>query len=76
MPGLANSQFIIGRRSCNITVANVDEAVSARGEVSWVSPMARTLLKACQGDVLKLVTPTGAVEIEAVLVSSQAQVSC
>ena len=52
-----------------VTIRGVDEAVSANGEVSWVSPIARTLLKARQGDVLKLVTPTGAVEIEVILVS-------
>lgn len=59
-----------------ITILGVDEAVSARGEVSWVSPIARTLLKARQGDVLKLLTPTGAVEIEVALVSYPAKVSC
>ncbi len=52
-----------------VTIRGVDEAVSAQGEVSWVSPIARTLLKARQGDVLKLVTPAGAVEIEVILVS-------
>jgi len=32
--------------------------------VSWVSPIARTLLKSSTGDVLKLVTPQGWREIE------------
>jgi transcription elongation factor GreB len=35
-----------------------------KGEVSWVSPIARTLLKSSTGDVLKLVTPQGWREIE------------
>jgi transcription elongation factor GreB len=52
-----------------VTIRGVDEAVSAQGEVSWVSPIARTLLKARQGDVLTLLTPNGAVEIEVILVS-------
>lgn len=52
-----------------VTILGIDEAVSARGEVSWVSPIARTLLKARLGDVLKLLTPTGALEIEVVEVS-------
>jgi transcription elongation factor GreB len=47
-----------------VTIKGVDEAESARGEVSWVSPIARTLLKACAGDVLKLLTPSGVVVIE------------
>jgi len=47
-----------------VTIKGVDEADSSRGEVSWVSPIARTLLKAHTGDVLKLVTPSGIVNIE------------
>ena len=41
-----------------------DEADSTRGEVSGVSPIARTLLKARVGDVLHLVTPAGVEDIE------------
>jgi transcription elongation factor GreB len=37
----------------------IDEADSAAGEISWVSPVARTLLKARAGDELSLVTPQG-----------------
>ena len=48
----------------NITILGIDEADSTRGEVSWVSPIARTLLKARVGDVLNLVTPSGVEEIE------------
>lgn len=58
-----------------VTIRGIDEAVSAKGEVSWVSPIARTLLKARQGDVLKLLTPTGVVEIEVILVSYPAKVN-
>jgi transcription elongation factor GreB len=47
-----------------ITIRGIDEAISAQGEVSWVSPIARTLLKARQGDVLTLTIPTGTLEIE------------
>jgi transcription elongation factor GreB len=39
------------------------------GEVSWISPIARALLKAREGDVVKLVTPSGAHEIEVLKVS-------
>jgi transcription elongation factor GreB len=47
-----------------VTIPGIDEADSAQGEVSWVSPIARTLLKARTGDVLKLVTPGRVEEIE------------
>ena len=47
-----------------ITIMGIDEADSLHGEVSWVSPIARTLLKARVGDELKLVTPSGVVDIE------------
>lgn len=59
-----------------VTILGIDEAVSARGEVSWVSPIARTLLKARQGDVLKLLTPTGALQIEVLEVCYPAKLSC
>jgi transcription elongation factor GreB len=47
-----------------VTILGIDEADSAMHQVSWVSPIARTLLKARVGDVLKLVTPAGIEEIE------------
>jgi transcription elongation factor GreB len=47
-----------------VTILGIDEADSAQGQVSWVSPIARTLLKAHVGDVLQLLTPAGKVEIE------------
>lgn len=47
-----------------ITIKGIDEADSAQAEVSWISPIARTLLRARVGDVLRLVTPQGAQEIE------------
>ncbi|MEP6557181.1 MAG: transcription elongation factor GreB, partial [Burkholderiales bacterium] len=40
-----------------ITIRGVDEADSSAGEVSWISPVARALLKAQVGDVVKLVVP-------------------
>lgn len=47
-----------------VTILGIDEADSARGQVSWISPIARALLKAREGDVVKLVTPAGAKEVE------------
>lgn len=49
-----------------ISIMGIDEADSAQGQVSWVSPIARTLLKNRLGDVLRLVTPVGVVEIEVI----------
>jgi transcription elongation factor GreB len=47
-----------------VTIKGIDEADQMHGEVSWISPIARALLKAREGDVVKLVTPSGAHEIE------------
>lgn len=57
-----------------VTILGIDEAQSAQGQVSWVSPIARTLLKARVGDVLRLVTPAGAREIEVLSVDYPAPV--
>ncbi len=51
-----------------ITILGIDEADSLQGQVSWIAPVARTLLKARVGDVLKLVTPVGVEEIEVLAV--------
>ena len=47
-----------------VTILGIDEADALRGQVSWISPIARTLLKSRVGDELKLHTPSGVVEIE------------
>ncbi len=47
-----------------VTILGIDEVDSAQDQVSWVSPIARTLLKSRSGDVLQLATPAGLVEIE------------
>ncbi len=51
-----------------ITILGIDEADSLQAQVSWVSPIARTLLRAHLGDVLRLVTPTGVDELEVLAV--------
>ncbi len=52
-----------------VTILGVDEADSSRGEISWVSPVARALLKAKVGDVVRLVVPGGTQELEVLSVS-------
>ena len=47
-----------------ITILGVDEFDSLKGEVSWVSPIARALIKAREGDEVKLQTPAGTELIE------------
>jgi transcription elongation factor GreB len=57
-----------------ITIKGIDEVDNLRGEVSWVSPIARTLLKAKAGDELQLMTPGGLEHIEVLSVSYPAPV--
>jgi len=52
-----------------VTIMGIDEADSAQSQVSWISPIARTLLKSREGDVVKLATPGGMHEIEVLAVS-------
>ena len=42
-----------------VTILGVDEANTALGQISWVSPVARALLKSRVGDEVTLVTPQG-----------------
>jgi len=47
-----------------VTIVGIDEADLDRGQVSWISPIARALLKAHEGDTVELRTPTGTEQIE------------
>ncbi len=47
-----------------VTIVGIDEADLARGQVSWVSPIARALLKARAGDTVELRAPAGTDLIE------------
>ncbi len=51
-----------------ITIKGVDEADNLAGEVSWISPIARALLKAHLGDEVQLTTPGGPERIEVLAV--------
>jgi len=52
-----------------IRIVGVDEANLDAGMVSWVSPIARALLKAHVGDTVKLRTPAGEQEIDVLGIS-------
>jgi transcription elongation factor GreB len=47
-----------------ITIKGIDEADSLAGEVSWIAPVARALLKAREGDEVQVATPGGVERIE------------
>ncbi|GAB3357311.1 MULTISPECIES: transcription elongation factor GreB [Giesbergeria] len=47
-----------------VTILGIDEADSAQGQISWISPVARALLKARQGDQVDLPTPAGVRTLE------------
>ncbi len=47
-----------------ITIKGIDESNSLAGEVSWIAPIARILLKSREGDELQLMTPGGLEQIE------------
>lgn len=47
-----------------VTIVGIDEVDPARGRVSWISPIAKALLKARAGDVAMLRSPSGNEELE------------
>jgi transcription elongation factor GreB len=47
-----------------VKIVGVDEVDPGRGHVSWISPIARALLRAYEGDVVRMRTPAGEEEIE------------
>ena len=51
-----------------ITIMGIDEADSRESQVSWISPVARALLKAHVGDEVMLPTPGGVRSLEVVAV--------
>lgn len=47
----------------DITIVGIDEADPLSGKISWISPVAKALLKAREGDSVHLVTPAGPQEL-------------
>ena len=47
-----------------VSIVGIDEIDTARGYISWVSPMARALIKAREGDTVTLATPGGVEQLE------------
>jgi transcription elongation factor GreB len=53
-------------RERTLSIVGVDEIDTARGYISWVSPMARALLKAREGDTVAVRTPAGVEDFDVV----------
>ncbi|CAB3704001.1 MAG: transcription elongation factor GreB [Achromobacter sp.] len=47
-----------------VTIVGVDEAEPLAGKISWISPVARALIKAREGDTVVLRTPGGIEELD------------
>ena len=52
-----------------VTIVGIDEVDTSAGKVSWISPVARALLKANLGDEVELQTPAGSDLLEILEVS-------
>ncbi|MFA6314453.1 MAG: transcription elongation factor GreB [Sterolibacterium sp.] len=52
-----------GNEAC-YQIVGVDEADASAGRISWISPLARALMKARLGDLVRFQSPVGLREIE------------
>ena len=53
-----------GANEETVTIVGVDEVDPLRRRVSWISPVARALMKTREGDTVMLRTPAGVDELE------------
>lgn len=56
-----------------VTIVGIDEAEPLNGKISWISPVARSLTKAHEGDTVVLRTPGGIEELDVLEVSYPAE---
>lgn len=47
-----------------VTLVGIDEADASAGKISWLSPIARALMKAREGDTVEVKTPAGRESLE------------
>lgn len=52
-----------------VTIMGIDEADNTKSEISWISPVARALLRTQVGDVVRLSSPAGVQDIEIIAVA-------
>jgi len=53
-----------GENEQTFQIVGVDEANASNGRVSWIAPIARALIKAREGDLVRFDSPAGLREIE------------
>lgn len=58
-----------GKNEQTFQIVGVDEADAGRGKVSWISPIARALMKAREGEMVRFESPAGLREIEVLAVT-------
>ena len=60
--------MVCDAEGCEFTyqIVGVDEADAGQGMISWISPLARALLKAREGDTVRFASPAGPRELEIV----------
>lgn len=56
-------------REVTVTIVGIDETESGKNCISWISPVARALMKARVGDVVTLRSPTGIETLEILAIS-------
>jgi transcription elongation factor GreB len=47
-----------------VRIVGIDEVDPLNGQISWISPVAKALIKAREGDTVSLMTPAGRLELE------------
>lgn len=52
-----------------VKIVGVDEADIAKGKVSWISPLAKALLKSGPGDIVQFRTPSGVLRLKIMTVT-------
>ncbi len=66
----ARVTYVNGRdEEITVTLVGIDEADLEAGRISWISPVARALLKAQAGDVVTVRTPAGAEDLEVIAIA-------
>jgi transcription elongation factor GreB len=60
----ATVKYRTGGSTKEITIVGTDEVDPAKGHVSWISPIAKALIKAREGDRVMLRSPAGEEQVE------------
>jgi transcription elongation factor GreB len=55
-----------GEAEATYQIVGMDEADAGEGRISWISPLAKALLKAREGDTVRFQSPVGPRELEVV----------